>query len=113
MQSACLGEEALRVKNTKPRRKDATPPNKQNHIGGPVLGSHSNKLGYAWALAIIYFPNVPDHLLPLAFGTKACCAGDVPKVPKAWELGASVCSVIFVRKAKQMSLSLCSRWRIE
>ena len=31
--------------------------------------------------------NVPDDLLPLAFGTKACSAGDVPKVPKAWELG--------------------------
>jgi len=39
---------------------------------------------------VIYFlPNVPDHLLPLAFGTKACSAGDVPKVPKAWELGES------------------------
>ena len=34
--------------------------------------------------------NVTDHLLPLAFGTKACSAGDVPKVPKAWELSASV-----------------------
>jgi len=28
-------------------------------------------------------------LLPLVFGTKACSAGDVPKVPKAWELSAS------------------------
>ena len=33
--------------------------------------------------------NVPDHLLPLAFGTKGCSAADVPKVPKAWELGGS------------------------
>ena len=41
------------------------------------------------------FSNVPDHLLPLAFGTKACSAGDVPKVPKAWELSASVCSDCF------------------
>jgi len=41
---------------------------------------------------IIFLSNVPDHLLPLAFGTKACSAGDVPKVPKAWELSASVCS---------------------
>ena len=41
---------------------------------------------------LISSPNVPDHLLPLAFGTKACSAGDVPKVPKAWELSASVCS---------------------
>jgi len=34
--------------------------------------------------ALIYSANVPDYLLPLAFGTKACSAGDVPKVPKAW-----------------------------
>ena len=39
---------------------------------------------------VIDLSNVPDHLLPLAFGSKACSAGDVPKVPKAWELGASV-----------------------
>ena len=37
----------------------------------------------------IFSANVPDDLLPLAFGTKACSAGDVPKVPKAWELGPS------------------------
>jgi hypothetical protein len=37
----------------------------------------------------IGFANVPDDLLPLAFGTKACSAGDVPKVPKAWQLGPS------------------------
>jgi hypothetical protein len=42
-------------------------------------------------LANILLPNVPDDLLPLAFGTKACFAGGVPKVPKAWELSASVC----------------------
>ena len=36
--------------------------------------------------------NVPDDLLPLAFGTKGCSAADVPKVPKAWELSASACS---------------------
>jgi hypothetical protein len=38
---------------------------------------------------IIAFPNVPDHLLPLAFGTKGCSAADVPKVRNAWELGGS------------------------
>jgi len=38
---------------------------------------------------VILFPNVPDDLLPLAFGTKACSAGDVTKVPQAWELGPS------------------------
>jgi len=38
---------------------------------------------------ICFWPNVPDDLLPLAFGTKACFAGDVPKVPQAWELGPS------------------------
>jgi hypothetical protein len=38
----------------------------------------------------ILWTNVPDHLLPLAFGSKACAAGDVPKVPEAWELSASV-----------------------
>ena len=39
----------------------------------------------------IFLANVPDHLLPPAFGTKGCSAADVPKVPKAWELSASVC----------------------
>jgi len=39
-----------------------------------------------------FLPNVPDHLPPLAFGTKGCSAADVPKVPKAWWLSASVCS---------------------
>jgi len=34
-------------------------------------------------------PNVPDDLLPLAFGAKACSADDVPKVPQAWQLGQS------------------------
>jgi hypothetical protein len=43
----------------------------------------------AASLLFFFLPNVPDHLLPLAFGTKACSAGDVPKVPKAWELGQS------------------------
>ena len=38
---------------------------------------------------LFVLPIVPDDLLPLAFGTKACSAGDVPKVPKAWELGPS------------------------
>ena len=38
-------------------------------------------------------PNVRDDLLLLVFGTKACPAGDVPKVPfQAWRLGPSVCS---------------------
>jgi len=36
--------------------------------------------------------NVQGHLPPLAFGTKACPAGDVPKVPKAWWLGEPFCS---------------------
>jgi hypothetical protein len=35
-------------------------------------------------------PNVPDDGSPLAFGAKGCYAADVQKVPKAWELGASV-----------------------
>jgi hypothetical protein len=42
--------------------------------------------------ARIFWQNVPDHLPPLAFGTKGCSAADVPKVPKAWWLSASVCS---------------------
>jgi len=33
--------------------------------------------------------NVPDHLLPLAFGADPASAGSVTKVPKAWKLGAS------------------------
>jgi len=40
-------------------------------------------------ISSIHIPNVPDDLLPLAFGTKGCSAADVPKVPKAWELGQS------------------------
>ena len=39
--------------------------------------------------------NVPDEVSLLAFGTKDYSAGDMPKVPKAWELSASVCSTIF------------------
>jgi len=39
--------------------------------------------------ACMFLANVPDDLLPLAFGTKGCSAADVPKVPKAWELGQS------------------------
>jgi len=36
-------------------------------------------------MADIYFlPNVPDHLLPLAFGADPAPAGSVTKVPKAW-----------------------------
>ncbi|MFA7346102.1 MAG: hypothetical protein WC003_17530, partial [Terrimicrobiaceae bacterium] len=45
--------------------------------------------------AHILLPNVRCHLPPLAFGTKACSAGDVPKVPKAWWLGAQPCSHYF------------------
>jgi hypothetical protein len=37
----------------------------------------------------IFLSNVPDHLPSLAFGTKGCSAADMPKVPKAWELGQS------------------------
>ena len=37
--------------------------------------------------------NVPDQVSLLAFGAKACLAGDVPKVPKGQGLTASVCSV--------------------
>jgi hypothetical protein len=33
--------------------------------------------------------NVPDHLLPLAFGAQPAQAGCVTKVPQAWELGES------------------------
>ena len=34
----------------------------------------------------ICWANVPDHLLPLAFGAQPAEAGCVTKVPKAWEL---------------------------
>jgi len=43
--------------------------------------SHTTSCGYR---TFSTRSNVPDHLLPLAFGTKACSAGDVPKVPQAW-----------------------------
>ena len=38
----------------------------------------------------IYFANVRDDLPPLAFGIRACSAGEMPKVPKAWGLGRSL-----------------------
>jgi hypothetical protein len=40
----------------------------------------------------IILPNVPDDLPPLAFGIRGCSAAEMPKVPKAWWLGPSVCS---------------------
>jgi len=40
----------------------------------------------------IFLPNVRHHRTPLAFGTQACSAGDVPKVPQAWWFGAWLCS---------------------
>jgi len=33
--------------------------------------------------------NVPDHLLPLAFGAQPAKAGGTTEVPQAWELGES------------------------
>ena len=47
----------------------------------------------------IFLPNVPSDLSLLAFGIpparEAESAGGMPKVPKAWELSASVCSTFF------------------
>jgi len=61
--------------------------------------------------ATFLLANVPDHLLPLAFGTKACSAGDVPKVPKAWELGASACSAYFLfRKRARARAGFLAAW---
>jgi hypothetical protein len=57
----------------------------------------------------ILWTNVPDHLLPLAFGTKACAAGDVPKVPEAWELSASVCSADFIVYSQGVTFSTISK----
>jgi len=42
-----------------------------------------------WETGDIGLPNVPDDLPPLAFGIRACPAGEMPKVPKAWWLGPS------------------------
>ena len=42
-----------------------------------------------------FWSNVPDQVSLLAFGTKACLAGDVPKVPQGQGLTASVCSRLF------------------
>jgi hypothetical protein len=33
---------------------------------------------------IFSLPNVPDDRSPLAFGIRACSAGEMPKVPQAW-----------------------------
>jgi len=32
----------------------------------------------------IFSANVPDDRSPLAFGIRACPAGEMPKVPQAW-----------------------------
>ena len=40
--------------------------------------------------------NVPDQVSLLAFGTKACSAGDVPKVPKGQGLAASARSAFYL-----------------
>jgi hypothetical protein len=39
---------------------------------------------YGIRFFIHIFANVPDHLLPLAFGADPAAAGCVTKVPKAW-----------------------------
>jgi len=43
----------------------------------------------------IYYANVGDQVSPPAFGIRACFAGEMPKVPKAWGLTASLCSRVF------------------
>jgi len=56
-----------------------------------------------------FLANVQGHLPPLAFGTKACPAGDVPKVPKAWWLGEPSCShfsSFILRKASIRKLTI-------
>jgi hypothetical protein len=52
-------------------------------------------LGLSGSEATFSYANVPDDLPPLAFGIRACSAGEMPKVPKAWWLGPSVCSLYF------------------
>jgi len=37
-------------------------------------------------LGIILWANVRGEVSPLAFGIRACSAGEMPKVPKAWGL---------------------------
>jgi len=57
----------------------------------------------------IFLANVPDHLSPLASGIQACSAGDMTEVPKAWGLGASVCShfpSFILRKASILKLTI-------
>jgi len=39
-------------------------------------------------IVIVGLPNVPGQVSPLAFGIRACSAGEMPKVPKAWGLTA-------------------------
>ena len=55
-----------------------------------MLGRNIQLIWKSFAKKSYYFANVPDDLPPPASGTKACFAGDVPKVLKAWELSASV-----------------------
>jgi hypothetical protein len=44
----------------------------------------SEPLSSGCEVEVIFFANVPDHLLPLAFGADPAAAGSVTKVPKAW-----------------------------
>lgn len=50
-----------------------------------------------------FLSNVPDHLL---FGTKACFAGDVPKLAKARELSDSFRSALFLFHVKRYAVAL-------
>ena len=61
-----------------------------------MLGRNIQLIWKSFAKKSYYFANVPDHLLPLAFGARACAADEMPEVPKVWELSASVCLHFYV-----------------
>jgi hypothetical protein len=61
-----------------------------------MLGRNIQLIRESFARNSYYFANVPDDLPPPASGTKACFAGDVQKVLKAWELSASFCWYFYV-----------------
>ena len=60
-------------------------------MGALMTTLQEKRRSVTMAGAGIFYPNVPDHLSPLASGIRACSAGEMPEVPEAWGLGESVC----------------------
>ena len=65
-------------------------------VAATISGRLDCKVTDDFRVAHILSANVPDQVSLLAFGTKACSAGDVPKVPKGQGLAASARSAFYL-----------------